>query len=305
MGIRRAAAAAFAMAMLLVACSSASESGAAGTEPATPTPALEPVDGLTATIVQYTRDRPARVVQVKIANTSDETIDVTLVEPRLQGFDAAQPPDQTSHLTPDRRVDFPVAIGEPSCDGQTEADSEIVVDATTGDGASRRGRVPIDDEDGLIPRVHKLDCDVQRVEETVDITVADTWRQVGEGADAAVVGHVAMELRPDGGSARVADLDAGLLLRVVSGRPGRDGANDATYVVDADQPNTGWDVELVGARCDGHAIAESRRLMALTFRVSVDGGEPVPLRRQPTVDGYNTMVAALLERCESRSQPEG
>jgi hypothetical protein len=109
-------------------------------------------------------------------------------------------------------------------------------------------------------------------------------------------------LRPGGGSARVADLDAGILLRVVTGRPNPN-ATDAIYMVDADQPRAEWDVELVGARCDGHAIAESQRLMALTFWVSVDGGEAAPLRRPPTVEGYNTMVAALLERCEHRSQP--
>jgi hypothetical protein len=40
--------------------------------------------------------------------------------------------------------------------------------------------------------------------------------------------------------------------------------------------------------------------MALTFLVSLDGAEPVRLRRSPDVDGYNTLSAALLERCEHR-----
>lgn len=258
------------------------------------------MDGLTATVVQYTRDRPARVVQVKLANTSDDALDVTLVEPRLHGFATAEPPQRTSHLEPDRRVDVPVALGRPSCDTPAQGRSEVVVRGTTADNVSAQRSVPIDDEDGLLERAHELDCAVERVEAAVDITVADEWQRIGDGADAAVLGHITMTLRASSGSAQVADLDAGLLLRVASG-PEPD-STDMTYTVDAEQPRTEWDIELVGARCDGHAVAESRRLMALTFWVSVDGAEPVPLRRSPDVDGYNTMVAALLDRCEHQGR---
>lgn len=287
---------ALAVAILLTACS-----GVSGQEAPSPSPAPartgHAVDGLTATVVQYTRDRPARTVQVKLTNASGDELDVTLTEPRLRGFAAASAPDRTSHLQPDRRVDVPVALGEPFCDAPADGRSEVVVRGTTVDGVSVERSVPIDDEDGLLERVHEHDCAVLRVEEAVDLMVADTWEQVGEGADSAVVGHVTMALRPEGGVVRVDDLDAGLLLGVASGRP-EPGGTDPTYMVDADRPRTEWDIELVGARCDGHAVAESRRLMALTFWVSVDGAEPVPLRRAPDVDGYNTMVAALVERCD-------
>lgn len=267
------------------------------------TPSEHAVDGLTATVVQYTRDRPARVVQVKLANTSAHALDVTLLEPHLHGFVSADAPARTSHLKPERRVDVPVALGRPACDAPARGRSAVVVRAETADGVSVERSVPIDDADGLLERVHKLDCDVVHVEEAVDITVADTWERIGEGGDAAVSGRVSMALRPGGGSVRVADLDAGLLLRVTSGRP-EPGDTDQTYLVDADRPRTQWDIELAGARCDGHALAESRRLMALTFWVSVDGAEPVPVRRSPDDDGYNTMVAALLERCEHEGREQ-
>lgn len=257
------------------------------------------MDGLTATVVQYTRDRPAHVVQVKVENTSNAAVDVTLIEPGLRGYDAAQPPDQVSHLEAGRRVDFPVALGEPSCDAPARGGSEVLIRATTADGTSMRHSLPIDDTDGLLRRAHERDCAVAGVEAAVDITVDDAWRRIGEGAASAVVGHVTMALRPDGVSARVVDLDAGVLLNVTSGRPRRGGA-DPTYAVDADHPRTEWDVEVVGARCDGHALAESQRLMALTFYVSVRGAEPVPLRRAPDVDGYELMVDALLDRCAHR-----
>lgn len=256
------------------------------------------VDGLTATVVQYTRDRPARVVQVKFTNTSGEALDVIMLQPRLQGFPAAERPEQTSHLEPDDRRDFPVALGPPSCGTPGARRSEVVIRATSADGVPVDHRVPIDDPHGLLGRVHTSDCAVARVESAVDITV-DDWRRTGEGADATVVAHVTMALRPHGRSAEVADLDAGLLLGITSGRPEGGGA-DPTYTVDGTRPRTEWDIELVGARCDGHALGESQRLMVLTFWVSVDGAEPVPLRRAPEVGDYRTLMDALLERCEHR-----
>ena len=257
--------------------------------------------GLTATVVQYTRDRPARVVQVKVTNTADAAVDVTIDAPRLLGFDAAQPPEQTSHLEPGRRVDFPVALGPPACDRPGDGASHVVVRvASAGDPPAQRA-LPIDDEDGLLPRVHAFDCAVEGVEQSVEVTVDDGWRRVGSGADAAVAGRATMALRPgaDLRTARLADLDAGLLLGVRSGAP--ESPDDDTYVIDADRPVLEWDLELVGARCDEHALAESRRLMALTFWISVDGAEPVPLRRSPDVAGYEAMVEALLERCDHRA----
>jgi len=292
--------AALLLAVMLTACTTASGPDPAPASPSpAPTASAHPVDGITATVVQYTRDRPERRIQVKLTNTSEHALDVTLLEPRFRGFVAAQPPARTSHLEPDRRVDVPVELGEPSCDAPAGGASEVVVRGVTAGGVSQQRVVPIDDDDRLIERVQALDCDVARVEEAVDLTLADSWERTGSGADAAVTGHVTMALRPGGGSVRVTDLDAGLLLRITSGRPEPDGT-DPTYQVDAAQPRTEWDVELVGARCDGHALAESRRLMALTFLVSLDGAEPVRLRRSPDVDGYNTLSAALLERCEHR-----
>jgi hypothetical protein len=297
--------AALLLVVMLAACTAASgpDSAPASPAPASPSPgrtaSAHPVDGITATVVQYTRDRPERRIQVKLTNTSEHALDVTLLEPRFHGFATAQPPARTSHLEPDRRVDVPVELGEPACDAPAGGASEVVVRGVTADGVSQQRMVPIDDEDRLITRVQALDCDVARVEEAVDLTLADTWERTGTGADAAVTGHVTMALRPGGGSVRVTDLDAGLLLRITSGRP-EPGGTDPTYQVDAAQPRTEWDVELVGARCDGPALAESRRLMALTFLVSLDGAEPVRLRRSPDVDGYNMLSAALLERCEHR-----
>ncbi|HSK96690.1 MAG TPA: hypothetical protein VK891_08755, partial [Euzebyales bacterium] len=93
-----AVAAAIVAAVLAAACGAVTPGDASGSSPtgaaarphataattaATPAAPPPPADGLTATAVQYTRDRPARVVQVKITNTSDAAVDVAIAAPRL------------------------------------------------------------------------------------------------------------------------------------------------------------------------------------------------------------------------------
>jgi hypothetical protein len=286
------------LALLTAACSPAAEPAAGSSARPSDESTISSVDGLSATVVQYTRDRPQRRVQVKVTNGSDQPIDVEIVDPGFAGYDDAVPPRQVSHLEPGRRVDFPVRLEEPTCGATPESNAKLTLAVSTADGTARQS-VPIDDDASLLSDLFALDCAVRRVEDSVDITLGDDWRQVGTGADATVVGDVTMTLRPGASSATVTQLDAGLLLGVRAGDPGD--ADDATgYTVDAADPQRTWEVVLVGTRCDGHAIAESRRLIALIFVTSVPGVDEVPIRRSPDVDGYETMVSALLERCAAR-----
>ncbi|HEX6255107.1 MAG TPA: hypothetical protein VFZ70_04790 [Euzebyales bacterium] len=287
----------FLVALLLAACSPAADSTAGSLERRSDGQPASSVEGLSATVVQYTRDRPQRRVQVKVTNGSDQPIDLEILDPGLAGYDDAVPPDQRSHLEPGRRVDFPVNLEEPSCDATPAPTSQLTLRVSTTAGTIRQ-HVPIDDA-SLLSDLHTLDCAIRRVEANVDIALGDDWRQVRSGAHAAVIGEVSLRLRPGGSSATVSALDAGLLLSVRSGDPS-DGDGAADVTVDEEYPQQTWQVELIGTRCDGHAIAESRRLIALTFLTSVPGADDVPIRRSPDVDAYETMVAALLERCAAR-----
>jgi hypothetical protein len=287
------------VALLLVGCSPTGEPAAPPSERPSDGTTVGALEDLSATVVQYTRDRPQRRVQVKVTNGSDRPIDVEIVDPGFAGYDDAVPPDQVSHLEPGRRVDFPVRLEAPSCDASLAPTSQLTLLVSTTAGTTRQ-RVPIDDDASLLPGLFALDCAVRTVEEAVEITLGDDWRQVGSGADAAVIGKVSMTLRPGGASATVSGLDAGLLLSVREGDPA-DVDDVSDHIVDPQHPERTWEVELVGTRCDGHAIAESRRLIALTFVTSVPGADEVLIRRSPDVDAYETMISALLERCAARA----
>ncbi|HSK96878.1 MAG TPA: hypothetical protein VK891_09705, partial [Euzebyales bacterium] len=255
------------LAFMLAGCTSPSPAGGAATSPSpageaamapSPSPSATASVDLTASIVQYRRDVAQRLVKIKIANGSDQDVQITLERATLPGYETAPGRVRTTRLFAGRRVDMPTQLGAPACDTPLSGTPTATVQIVTEGGQTTRATVPITDERGLIERVHAHDCAIERVKAAVDITVSDTWQQVGSGADAAVTGHVVMALRPGGGSARITNLDSGLLLRVESGGPRDD--DDPTYTVDERKPRMEWDVELVGGRCDAHAVAEANSL---------------------------------------------
>jgi hypothetical protein len=143
-------------------------------------------------------------------------------------------------------------------------------------------RVPVNDENGLIERVRQRDCAVQRVTTAVDVELSDSWEQTGTGEDAAVLGHVTLALRPGTDSVRITNAIAGELLGMEVRTP--DGDPALPFELDAQQARAELDLHVIGTRCDGHAVAEAKRLMAFSFWVSDD-------------DSFQTLVDALLERC--------
>jgi hypothetical protein len=280
--------------LVLAACSTARPSGSAS--PASPSPAFSrPPADLTATVVQYRRDAPRRIVQIKFSNASSEDFEITLLGAALPGYEVAPGGVRTNPLKAGRRVDLPVKLGAATCDSTPSETPSAMLQLVSDGGSATRIRVPITDDDGLIERVRQRDCNVQRVEAAVDVELSDSWEQTGTGEDAAVLGHVTVALRPGTDSVRITRALAGELLGVEVLTP--DGDRALPFELNAPQARADLDLQVIGTRCDGHAVAEAKRLIAFSFWVSVDGEPEAVLRLEPDVDGLHTLVAALLERC--------
>lgn len=280
--------------LVLAACSTAQPSGSAS--PASPSPAFSrPPADLTATVLQYRRDVPRGIVQIKFSNASSDDLEITLLGATLPGYKAAPGGVRTNPLLAGRRVDLPVKLGAATC-GSTPSETPSAMLQLVSDGGSRtRVRVPVTDDDGLIERLRQRDCSVQRVEAAVDVELSDSWERTGTGEDAAVLGHLTLALRPGTDSVRITNAIAGELLAVEVLTPEGDPA--LPFELDAQRGSADLGLQVIGTRCDGHAVAEAKRLMAFSFWVSVDGEAPVVLRLVPDEDGFRTLVDALLERC--------
>lgn len=288
--------------MTLTACSGAQPTAAPSAEagssepPAAPSSVATapPPSGLSTSLVQYRRDQPRRFVEVKLDNSTDATLDVTLLGVTLPGFSPSTDVRRTSKLKAGRRVDLPVALGAVICDRAPDGTASATVEVASDNGATVRTVLPIDD-DGLLDRLRGFECAVQRANTAITIELAPTWQRQGSGSALTVRGEATIAARSSDVTAEIAAVDGGILFVV---KP--DAVTPSPPItVDGGEPQATVTFDMIPARCDGHAIAEARRLTTVTFLVAVGDDEPVPLRRAPDEAGYQTLVTVLRERCDA------
>ena len=284
--------AAVGVAVALLSCAPAQPVATPSSAPSVAIATAAPPDGLSASLVQYRRDQPSRFVEVKLANAGAAALDVTLLDVTLPGFTDTGPIDRTTTVEADRQVDLPVPLGEPVCDEPPEGGAVARLEVASGVRGTVRTMVPIDDG-RLLARLHGFDCAVQRADEVTDITLTPAWEQRGEGRDLTVAGVAAAVLTDPSATVEITDVAGNLLFVAIpeSVTPSLPVRLDDT----ATTATIGF--ELLPARCDGHAIAEAKRLTTVAFMVSVDGAESVPIRQPPDDAGFDTLVQALNERC--------
>ena len=225
-------------------------------------PPVPPVDGIAAEAVENRTDRAAGgQVQVQVADIGEEPFSVTSVAIDSPGFAPLPAVPVTASFVPGRRIDLPTPYGEPVCDTAAEPAAARLGVVRPG-GAAEELRVPLAAE--VLAGIHARLCAAGSVREIVDVVVAD--------------------LVPDG------DVLTGRLLLT------RTGSGDVPvtavrvegnvlYTAEAELPlelaagESGGEAALTmgTARCDPHALAETKQPYLMPLVVTVDGGEEVPL----------------------------
>ncbi|MGY1609604.1 MULTISPECIES: hypothetical protein [unclassified Geodermatophilus] len=223
-------------------------------------PPVPPVAGIEAVAVQLRTDEAVGgQVQVRVTDTGSEPFTVTSVAIDSPGF--APLPDRavTAAFVPGRTIDLPTPFGEPVCDRAAEpAAARLTV--VRPDGRSEVLRVPLAAED--LTRIHAETCAARAVLAVAGVTVTGLALE-GE----TVTGSLQLT--------RGGDDDRAVTLTRLEG--------NVLYDVDADLPVTltegepGREVGLTftTARCDAHALAETKQPHLFLLGVQVDGEDEV------------------------------
>jgi hypothetical protein len=240
--------------------------------PATPAPtSSEPGSlprGVEVEIYQTRFDYAERVLEIRIANESDEDLHIVSASFESPRFETAATYRSSVVIDAGRTTDLRVKLPAVACDNDSEEDARdaVVLSWRDGDAETTASAVP-DDPAGVVDRIVGEDCLLEAVDDVVTITPATELRI--DGAGAASVAWVDVTLAPTGqpGSVTIDQVGATVLLASASGLDWPVGVT----LTDTDPPRT-VSLDLRPTRCDPHAIAEDKRGTIFPLTVSTARG---------------------------------
>lgn len=290
------AAVAMAMVVVVAACggdeattSTSTESDVMTTNAATDsTTTSAPSDTQTSDPVQFTATRSSmfdtqRTIRLEITNTSDAVIDLKSVQLVSPLYEEVPSEVRDARVAPGEMILVPLPYGDPVC-GPGEGVTQVaaVIDGET-------GRYPLPDKlpTGFLQDRHDLECARLQIAERVDLGFGDQWEPVGDRG-------VRLTLRVSGNGpseqAVVEELRGNIVFGV------RAPERSPLLRIDVDQPQDSIEVELVVARCDTHALIESKTTFRYPALVRLGSEEPVLFDVEP--EGETRLrLEGLIQAC--------
>lgn len=253
-------------AFAVIALAAAAVTAAGCTPDAETGPSLP--DGVRVTLQQLRSDVADRTAQVRVANRSERTLEITRVELRDDWFAAPAVRDRASTVTAGATVDLRIDLAPSACEGEPDAaDRASVLVFTMQDGAEYD--VPADDPLGFTDRLHERECLAHDIAAVAGLT----WGEFTPAA-AGAPATLRLDIAPAGGDGTV---------RIVEVRPTnllRFATDDTApfplgLEVDGGAQPASVDVPLIPLRCDPHAVQEDKRGTVFTVAVTGDAGAGV------------------------------
>ena len=250
--------------------------------PTTTWPNLDGSLGLAASVRQFREDDVARRLQIQLAlspraELPGRSMDVESVQLVWPGLTVVAPTVHPVKIVPGQRLDVPTEFGSGICETPSgpEPSSGWVVATVRQppDGPTITVNAPLlDDAGNALSRIFDLECATQRLERRVGVAVSSPWvRSDSNGipsADAQLVVTRREEREP---MVVVATLGS-VLLSFQSLEPL--GAPVSTLEARTAELRLPVRVTATG-RCDGHALAESKKTFDFRVTLAIGADEPI------------------------------
>jgi hypothetical protein len=224
-------------------------------------------------------------VDVRLANGGDRAVDVEALRVDHPMFAAVPALQRRSTLPPDGRARIvPVPFGAARCDVDDPAGARVVVGVRSDDGVHEVSVPLADGEPGLV-RAHRLACAVERVGEVVEVAL-DGWTV---GPDLVGTGVLRL-VRRSAGEVTVASVGSTILFSVEPGP-------EPLLQLGPDSSAAAAPLRLRAARCDPHALTESKRSFSFPAFVALDDDEPARVEVTVTGTGREVLQDLLARTC--------
>ena len=234
-------------------------------------PSARPGDPLLAgEVIQLRRDEALERVEIAVRNTSDRPVVVRRLELLVPGYDGAGPVAKDSPVPPGRVVNLPTPYGEVRCgprDRPAVGRPEVRLLVQVAGAARPRSLVlaPTDPH-GLLARIAQRTCTARRLAQEVRLRFV-AWRAVATPDGTVLRGRLVARLLVD--QPRRVTAVAGSVIYRLTARGARPGP---LAVLRPDERTAAVAVQVSAARCDGHAIGETKKPYAFLVWIGLPGG---------------------------------
>lgn len=211
--------------------------------------------GLEVAVVRERLFETQRSFEATFVNAGDAPVEISSAVLSTELYEALPPDDRTLTVQPTGDpISVPVPYGAAVCDGEPDPAMALEVDL---DGSPTT--LPVGDAGAGILRVHAAECAAAEVADAVTIDFGPEWTPAGPGRRS---GTITVRQRGDA-EAQLVGVNASVVFAV-----------DVT----SDLPATDdVEVTITAARCDAHALTESKKTFTFPLLVVVDRGDPVRL----------------------------
>ncbi len=269
--------------LLLAGCAAEGGAPAAqGTPPPVSAPSVSAppaVAGIEAEAVRLRSDVTAgRRLQVRIADTGSAPFTVTSVQLDTPGFAALPPRDTSTEFGPGRVIDLPVERGAVDCATPPDpAAARLTV--VRPDGSTEELRVPLAGD--TLARLHAQECAAEALLDVVDVRVEGL-----AGSGDTLAGDVVLTRRSGEDEIVVSELSPSVVLAPVPRR-------ELPVRLAPGEDRLELPVTFDAARCDPHALAETKQPFVFPLRVTVGDGEDAVVDL-PLDDGQRAQLQEFL-----------
>jgi hypothetical protein len=237
--------------------------------------------------LEQSRDNEDRhLLQVVLTNSGREPVEVARLQLRAAGWSEVPPTVRSDVVRPGRRLAFPVDYGAADC--RRDGGARVVVGHRTPTGL-REVELPVPDDDPLLPRLRRRECDLRAVADTAEVSFADTWRREGDVVRGRLV------VRRLGGSApvRVSAIEGTVVFTLRTAGP-------LPLELAAERDRAAVPVAVTASRCDVHALIESKRSYDFPYVVALGVGAPLTATVRPAPDAVALLERLLADVCAPR-----
>lgn len=240
-------------------------------------------------IVYRTDEAVGGRFRVKITNTGDERFEVLGVRLQSGGFEPVPLTTDPVRYAPGERTDIVTPYGKVRCAEGATADPAFAVMDVRVDGAVQRYEMPMESIYDALDKLHRRECQAASIVDAVSVALADPLTPANVEGELVVPTRIVFERRSGQEPLVVSDVRGSVMYRLL--------APELPVTMAASDQSVEVSLTIVVARCDGHALGETKKPFAFPLRMRLGDAEEIGYEIPLTTAQQDTLYEYLATAC--------